>query len=127
VSPGTRGLSARASHGRLFSEQTAVSARAPAGISPLVAQELVARYEALRRGIVDGVGWHSGLGLAVLRREGLAAWIAAWATVATPPPTGATPAPQVPVQVADDRQAEVVRRLAGMALPRLAGRMHHDA
>lgn len=104
-----------------------MSARAPDGISPLVAQELVARYEALRRGIVDGAAWPGGLGLAVLRRDGLAAWIAAWATVATPPSAGATPAPPATVRLADDRQAEVVRLLAGMALPRLAGRMHHDA
>jgi hypothetical protein len=43
------------------------------------ADALVARYEALRRWIVDGAGGSSRWGLALLRRQGLAAWIATWA------------------------------------------------
>jgi hypothetical protein len=100
-----------------------VSARVPDGMPSLTPEALVAQYEALRRGIVDGMGRHSGLGWAVLRREGLAAWLTAWATVPALPPAGATPAPPATLCVAADRQAEVVRLLAGMALPRLAGRM----
>ena len=42
------------------------------------ADALVARYEDLRRWIVDGAGGGSRWGLVLLRREGLAAWIATW-------------------------------------------------
>jgi hypothetical protein len=100
-----------------------VSARPPEGLAPRVVADLVARYEALRHGIVAGTGWPGGLGLAVLRREGLAAWIAAWVMVPAPVPAAAPAPPDVTLRLADQRQAEVVRLLAGMALLRLAGRL----
>jgi hypothetical protein len=81
---------------------------------------LVARYEALRRWIVDGAGGGSRWGLALLRREGLAAWIATWA--AAPSPVVVDPRPEVAWRLPDERHADVVRVLAGMTLLRLNGR-----
>lgn len=83
----------------------------------LAPETLVARYEELRRRIVDGSGWSSRLGLAVLLREGLAAWITAWATA--PGPAVVAPPLDAACRLADDRHAELVHVLAGMALQRL--------
>lgn len=81
------------------------------------AEALVARYKDLRRWIVDGAGWSSRWGLALLRREGLAAWIAAWA--AAPGPAAVAPPQEAAHRLPDERHAEVVRVLVSMALPRL--------
>jgi len=73
---------------------------------------LVARYEDLRRWIVDGAGGSSRWGLTLLRREGLAAWIATWA--AAPGAAAVTPRPEGALRLPDERQADVVRVLASM-------------
>jgi hypothetical protein len=82
-----------------------MSARPPEGLAPPVVADLVARYEALRHGIVDGAGWPGGLGLAVLRREGLAAWIAAWAMVPAPAPAAAPAPPDFTLRLAAQRRS----------------------
>ena len=84
------------------------------------ADALVARYEDLRRWIVDGAGGSSRWGLALLRREGLAAWLATWA--AAPGTVVVDPRPEVACRLPDARHADVVRVLAGMTLLRLNGR-----
>jgi hypothetical protein len=94
-----------------------VNAGAPAVLPAGTAQALVTRYEDLRRRIVDGSGWSSRLGLAILRREGLAAWIAAWTS--TPGPAAVDTSPDAALRLPDERHAEVVRVLASMALVRL--------
>jgi hypothetical protein len=90
------------------------------------ADALVARYEALRRWIVDGAGGSSRWGLALLRRQGLAAWIATWAAA---PGAAAVvdPRPEVARRLPDERQADVVRVLASMTTHlMLNGRSAHD-
>jgi len=75
--------------------------------------EEVERYEALRRRALVGeaCGWR--LGLAVLERQGVAAWLRAWQNIApTPLPGSATD-----VVVAGD---ELVGALASMALACIA-------
>ena len=79
---------------------------------PGAADALVARYEDLRRWIVDGAGGGSRWGLVLLRREGLAAWIATWAAA-----SGAAvvdPRPEVARRLPDAHHADVVRVLASM-------------
>lgn len=76
------------------------------------ADALVARYEDLRRWIVDGAGGSSRWGLALLRREGLAAWMATWA--AAPGAAVVDPRPEVARRLPDERHADVVRVLASM-------------
>jgi len=75
---------------------------------------MVARYEALRRWIVDGAGGGSRWRLVLLRREGLAAWIATWA--AAPGAAVVDPRPEVARRFPDAPQADVVRVLAGMTI-----------
>lgn len=72
-------------------------------------QDEVQRYEALRRHAVAGepAGWR--LGLAVLERQGVAAWLRAWHSIAPAP--SAKPATGVAV-----RGDELVGVLATMAL-----------
>ncbi len=54
------------------------------------------RYEQLRRRALDGEPGGARLGLAVLQRQGVAAWMAAWSDLGAatppdqPPPSGAT-------------------------------------
>ncbi len=91
----------------------AVAAVPPQG----AADALVARYEDLRRWIVDGAGGSSRWGLALLRREGLAAWIATWA--AAPGAAAVDPRPEVARRLPDAPHADVGRVLAGMTLLRL--------
>ncbi len=74
----------------------------------------VERYELLRRRVLDGQPDGFRLGLAVLQRQGMAAWLRAWDELGTvetrpeaPPPGDATPT------VASD---EVVAVLASMTL-----------
>lgn len=84
----------------------------------LVSEDTVARYEELRRLTAEGAGSRPRLGLAILVREGLAAWIA---TCATPRVSlGPSPDPRdgTARRLADDAHAEVVHVLAAMALHR---------
>jgi hypothetical protein len=69
----------------------------------------VERYEALRRRALDGEasGWR--LGLAVLERQGVAAWLRAWQETAPSPPAR----PAATASVGGD---ELVGVLATMAL-----------
>lgn len=80
--------------------------------SPGAADALVARYEDRRRWIVDGAGGSSRWGLALLRREGLAAWIATGA--AAPGAAAVDPRPELARRLPDERHADVVRVLASM-------------
>lgn len=81
------------------------------------ADALVARYEDLRRWIVDGAGGGSRWGLVLLRREGLAAWIATWA--AAPGAAMVDPRPEVVRRLPDARHADIVRVLASMTTLRM--------
>jgi hypothetical protein len=75
--------------------------------------EEVERYEALRRHALVGEasGWR--LGLAVLERQGVAAWLRAWQSIAPTP----LPRPSTDVGVGGD---ELVGALATMALACMA-------
>jgi len=70
-------------------------------------------YETLREEVLAGRG--RGHGLALLLREGMAAWIRAWSRAAGPAPVASRPPraePSLPAGV----RGEVVSVLAGMAL-----------
>jgi hypothetical protein len=75
----------------------------------------VERYERLRARALDGDGAGWQLGLALLRRQGVAAWARAW------PTQPAAPRPVRPVAaVPASAGGEIVDVLASMALARLA-------
>jgi hypothetical protein len=84
---------------------------------PGAAAAIVRQYEELRRRALDGSAWTSRLGLAVLMREGLAAWITTGATALVLPSSTPDPSHGVARRLADDRHAELVRLLAGLAQP----------
>ena len=75
----------------------------------------VARYEELRRHAVERQILAGRLGLAVLLRQGLAAWVEQWSEM-----PAATPAPSARISSAsplpDDASADVINVLAAMAL-----------
>lgn len=72
-------------------------------------------YEALRSAVLDGGGSRE-LGLALLMRQGMAAWIRAW-SVCTGPPAPASPtAGDHTVVLPDGVRGEVTRLLVTMAL-----------
>lgn len=73
---------------------------------------LAERYEQLRRRALDGAPDGFRLGLAVLQRQGMAAWIAAWKEF------GGVPVASAPERPASEAQASdaVVAVLASMAL-----------
>jgi hypothetical protein len=83
-----------------------------------VCHELVGRYEDLRRHILEGVGSRPRLGLPVLLREGLAAWITTCATTATAMPLPRDPSDGAALRLADDGHAALVHVLAALALHR---------
>jgi hypothetical protein len=89
-----------------------VSTGAAAVLPQGAADALVARYEDLRRWIIDGAGGGSRWGLVLLRREGLAAWITTWA--AAPGAAVVDPCPEVARRLPDAPQVDVVRVLASM-------------
>jgi len=103
----------------------------PVELRPNQADELVRRYEALRRRADSGTG-DDALGRALMMHQGVAAWIDAWANCRTAPaaqPEG-TPSGRAG---ADDRQSvadglpvgvlgQVARVLTGMAVAGLLGR-----
>jgi hypothetical protein len=67
------------------------------------------RYEQLRSRALGGAPDGFRLGLAVLQRQGMAAWIGAWGEI------GAAPPPQQPTEAAHGSDA-MVAVLASMAL-----------
>lgn len=71
---------------------------------------LVDRYEELRRQALGGGGHGWRLGLAVLHRQGLVAWIHAWDDIAC---LSASPPP---ARVPSTEDSQVVAVLASMAL-----------
>jgi hypothetical protein len=80
----------------------------------------VARYEQLRRQVLDGdpAGWRLGLG--VLQHRGVAAWLRAWHGLPAPaPPQPCAP----PARPASGTGEQLVAALATMALSCLAARM----
>jgi hypothetical protein len=81
-------------------------ARPPAG------PELAERYEQLRRSALAGEGDGQRLGLAVLRRQGLAAWAHAWDAISP------APLPPAPVPPPDGDASALVAVLVSMALAR---------
>lgn len=83
----------------------------PAEVGP--PQVLTDDYEALRKDALAGCG--RGHGLALLLREGMAAWIRAWSCAPGPAPGVARPVRAEPGLPAGVR-SEVVSVLASMAL-----------
>lgn len=82
------------------------------------APEFRARYEALRRhAVMRDSPPEPRDGLAVLLREGIPAWLAAWSRVPAPVPTARVEcrSPVLP----DGVSADVIRVLAAMALGHL--------
>ena len=73
----------------------------------------VARYEELRRHVVERQILAGRLGLAVLLRQGLAAWVEQWSQVSTPTPSTERSRPS---PLSDDTSADVIHVLAAMAL-----------
>jgi len=71
-------------------------------------------YEALRSAVLDGRGSRE-LGLALLIRQGMAAWIRAWSTCTGPPSAHAAARGDV-VVLPDGVRGEVTRLLVTMAL-----------
>ena len=84
----------------------------------LASAEIVVRYEDLRRHIIEGVGSRPRLGLAVVLREGLAAWM----TVCAPAASAVLPAPDpsegAAHRLSDEAHADLVHVLTAMALHR---------
>jgi hypothetical protein len=74
----------------------------------------VAGYEELRSQVLDGGGCHHGLGMALLLRQGMAAWMKAWmeSTPRVPDDRRTTPAAALP----ENGHHEIVAILATMAL-----------
>jgi hypothetical protein len=81
-----------------------------------VPNEATADYEAVRRAVLDGARGDRDLGLALLMRRGLAAWIRAWSTCAAPPPPSAPPPPGDALALPPGVRGDVTRLLVTMAL-----------
>lgn len=75
-----------------------------------------ARYEELRAQVLGQGDGHDALGLVVLLRHGVAAWIDVCAEHPSPPaPRGGT-AGEGPMPIEDAAHAELIRVVAGMVL-----------
>ena len=83
-------------------------------------QSLSQEYERLRAVVVDGQREPGCLGLALLARQGVAAWISAWETLNPSVPRCGEPGTQAEYLV-DDLRAEVAVVLAEMALSAVKG------
>ena len=79
------------------------------------APEHISRYEELRRHAVERQILAGRLGLAVLLRQGMAAWVEKWSKMSAPmpAPSGET---SRPCPLPDDTSADVINVLAAMAL-----------
>jgi len=93
-----------------------------AGPDAAVSAEVAVRYEDLRRHILDGGGSRPRLGLAVLVREGVAAWITTCATVSRAVAPAPDPSDGAVLRLADGVHGDLVHVLAAMALYRLERR-----
>ena len=89
----------------------------PAAATP-ASEEIVVRYEDLRRHIIEAFGSRPRLGLAVVLREGLAAWM----TICAPAASAVLPAPDpsdgAAHRLSDEAHADLVHVLTAMALHR---------
>ena len=85
---------------------------APAGGPPADVEAIACQYEQLRDHALAGAPGPRR-GLVLLVREGVVAWMRAWAQVALPPPA---PAGGLPAA----EQSELVRLLADAALSQIA-------
>lgn len=83
------------------------------------ASAYAARYEALRQRAMARHRGEARLGLAVLLRQGVAAWMAAWSQIPVPVPRSAPPISPRPYSLPDGASADVVRLLAAMTLAHL--------
>jgi hypothetical protein len=72
-------------------------------------------YEALRRGVLEGTRGDRDLGLALLMRRGMAAWIRAWSTCAAPTSRERRPHEDV-LALPSGLRGDVTRLLVTMAL-----------
>lgn len=72
-----------------------------------------ADYEALRQAVLDGSRGDRELGLALLIRRGMAAWIRAWSACAAPSPAAEQCEPRMPLPAG--LRGEVTRLLVTMA------------
>ncbi len=85
----------------------------------------VEAYEELRKHVLSGSPSSSHSGLALLLRQGVAAWVSQRSACTAPAQPAAVPKPYAPAPLASDGlQADVVRVLANMAL---AGRQEMSA
>lgn len=82
----------------------------------------MARYEELRRSVLEGRAGQRPLGLALFLREGMRAWMDAWlacpVSLAPRPEANAAPVPRSPLASAP---RELVDLLASMALAQIQG------
>lgn len=90
-----------------------------AGPDVAVSAEVAVRYEDLGRHILDGGGSRPRLGLAVLVREGVAAWITTCAMVSYAMAPAPDPSDGAVLRLADGVHGDLVHVLAAMALHRL--------
>jgi hypothetical protein len=85
---------------------------------------LTERYEALRARVLARSTGGDRYGLALLLREGMAAWIAAWSSCSSPPPLVAAPTlPFTDLAPPTAESTAIVALLASMALTAL---QEHD-
>jgi hypothetical protein len=80
------------------------------------ASEHAARYETLRNHAMERDGPAARHGLAVLLRQGMAAWMDAWSTLPAPPLRSARGDSPRPCPLPNESSAAVVHVLAAMAL-----------
>jgi hypothetical protein len=81
------------------------------------ASEHAARYEALRSHALDRLAPGARHGMALLLRQGMAAWIDAWSAVLeAPPPRSARGASPRPWPLPEESSVGLVHVLAAMAL-----------
>ncbi len=85
-------------------------------ISEQSASEHAARYEALRHHQVERQGAIAGYGLAVLLRQGVAAWMAVASKVPAPARRSAQDDQRKPPALPGGSNAEVVHVLAAMTI-----------
>ncbi len=91
-------------------------------LDDLDADPLTDGYERLRSVVLGGAPDAHRLGLAVLARQGLAAWMTVWSQTPTPATVSATH--RSPTAKPDDpgsADSEIVRVLAAMALAHIPG------